>query len=466
MEAKASPISDIRPKNVGIVAIDIFFPRQYVTQEALEKHDQVSAGKYTIGLGQTELAFCSPCEDIYSVTLSAVSRFMEEHKLSYSDIGRLEVATETIIDHSKSIKTVLMQLFTESGNTDIEGVDCMNACYAGTNALFNSVAWVESSSWTQKYALVVAADIAEYAAGPARPTGGCGVVVMLVGPNAPLALEPGLRASHMEHVWDFYKPDPASPYPVVDGHYSNTCYLRALDTCYGRYADRFKAQTGQAFDLTQTAHVVFHAPYNKLVQKSFARLSYQDALRDAANPQSAAVLAPFKDVTKDESYTHTALEKAFVAASKDAYARQVGPSTLLPQRLGNMYTASLYAGLVSLVHNLQDKLAGQRVLLFSYGSGLASSMFSIRVTDDESTRSALRANAKASALSERLSTRTLRDPAFFNEIMSVREKLHKTLTFDPVAPSEGDLWSGSFYLIKKDEKGRRFYQRAATVVSA
>ena len=46
---------------------------------------------------------------------------MEKYQIPYSAIGRLEVATETILDHSKSVKTFLMQLFAESGNTDIEG---------------------------------------------------------------------------------------------------------------------------------------------------------------------------------------------------------------------------------------------------------------------------------------------------------------------------------------------------------
>lgn len=30
------------------------------------------------------------------------------------------------------------------GNTDVEGVTSYNACYGGSAALFNSVAWVES----------------------------------------------------------------------------------------------------------------------------------------------------------------------------------------------------------------------------------------------------------------------------------------------------------------------------------
>lgn len=141
----------------------------------------VSAGKHTIGLGQKNMSFVSDREDIYSLCLTAVSSFMKKNNISYNDIGRLEVASETISDHSKSIKTVLMQLFADSNNTDVEGIDSMNACYAGTNALFNSVDYVESSSWDGRYALVVAADIAEYSKGPARPTGGCGAVVMLVG---------------------------------------------------------------------------------------------------------------------------------------------------------------------------------------------------------------------------------------------------------------------------------------------
>jgi hydroxymethylglutaryl-CoA synthase len=51
---------------------------------------------------------------------------------------------------------------------------------------------------TQKYililgrlAIVVCADIAVYAAGNARPSGGAGAVAMLVGPNAPLVMEKG-----------------------------------------------------------------------------------------------------------------------------------------------------------------------------------------------------------------------------------------------------------------------------------
>ena len=50
--------------------------------------------------------------------------------------------------------------------------------------LFNAVNWVESRAWDGRLAVVVAADVAAYPAGPARPTSGCGAVAMLVGASA------------------------------------------------------------------------------------------------------------------------------------------------------------------------------------------------------------------------------------------------------------------------------------------
>ena len=41
-------------------------------------------------------------------------------------------------------------------------------------------------------AVVVMGDIAVYAKGSARPTGGAGACAVLIGPNAPIVFEPGL----------------------------------------------------------------------------------------------------------------------------------------------------------------------------------------------------------------------------------------------------------------------------------
>ena len=62
--------------------------------------------------------------------------------------------------------------------------------------------------------------IVVYDEGAARPTGGCGAIAMLIGPDAPLPIS-AKRHTHVEHAYDFYKPNLESEYPAVDGHLSN-----------------------------------------------------------------------------------------------------------------------------------------------------------------------------------------------------------------------------------------------------
>lgn len=109
------------PEDVGIVSMELVIPSLYVLQSDLEDFDKVSKGKYTIGLGQDKMGFCSDREDINSLCLTAVSRLVKNQGITYRDIGFLSVGTETIIDKSKSVKTVLMQLFHDSKNHDVEG---------------------------------------------------------------------------------------------------------------------------------------------------------------------------------------------------------------------------------------------------------------------------------------------------------------------------------------------------------
>lgn len=69
------------PRDVGVVAVEIYFPSQYVDQGELEVFDGVSKGKYTIGLGQLKMGFCDDREDIHSVCLTVVQNLMEKKKI-------------------------------------------------------------------------------------------------------------------------------------------------------------------------------------------------------------------------------------------------------------------------------------------------------------------------------------------------------------------------------------------------
>ncbi|XP_025069394.1 hydroxymethylglutaryl-CoA synthase, mitochondrial isoform X2 [Alligator sinensis] len=403
--------SDLWPKDVGILALEVYFPSQYVEQVELEKYDGVEAGKYTQGLGQRQMGFCSAHEDINSLCLTVVQRLVERSHLSWDSIGRLEVGTETIIDKSKAVKTVLMQLFQDSGNTDVEGIDTTNACYGGTASLFNAADWVESSSWDGRYALVVCGDIAVYATGNARPTGGAGAVAMLVGPNAPLALERGLRGTHMENAYDFYKPNLASEYPVVDGKLSIQCYFRALDQCYAVYRKKIQSQwqkegITKPFTMEDFQFIIFHTPFCKLVQKSVGRLLLND----------------------------------FLAAPK--------PDT----------ESGVYKGLQNFRCSAQQ-LAGSRIGAFSYGSGLAASLFSLQVSQDAAPGSPLdKLVSSLSDLQTRLDSRKCIPPEEFAQIMKLREDTHHLANHTPHG-SKDNLFPGTWYLQQIDDKYRRAYAR-------
>ncbi|CAK7313832.1 Hydroxymethylglutaryl-CoA synthase, cytoplasmic [Vulpes lagopus] len=64
-------------KDVGIAALEIYFPSQFVDQAELEKYGGVDAGKYIIGMGQAKMGFCTDREDINSLCLTVVQNLME-----------------------------------------------------------------------------------------------------------------------------------------------------------------------------------------------------------------------------------------------------------------------------------------------------------------------------------------------------------------------------------------------------
>nr|XP_026249381.1 hydroxymethylglutaryl-CoA synthase, cytoplasmic [Urocitellus parryii] len=387
------------PKDVGIVALEIYFPSQYVDQAELEKYDGVDAGKYTIGLGQARMGFCTDREDINSLCLTVVQNLMERNNLSYDCIGRLEVGTETIIDKSKSVKTNLMQLFEESGNTDIEGIDTTNACYGGTAAVFNAVNWIESSSF--------------------------------------------------------------------NGKLSIQCYLSALDRCYSVYRKKIHAQwqkegNDKDFTLNDFGFMIFHSPYCKLVQKSLARMMLNDFLNDQNRDKNTIYsgLEAFGDVKLEDTYFDRDVEKAFMKASSELFNQKTKASLLVSNQNGNMYTSSVYGSLASVLAQYSpQQLAGKRIGVFSYGSGLAATLYSLKVTQDATPGSALdKITASLCDLKSRLDSRTCVAPDVFAENMKLREDTHHLANYIPQC-SIDSLFEGTWYLVRVDEKYRRTYAR-------
>ena len=87
------------------------------------------------------------------------------------------------------------------------------------------------------------------------------------------------------------------------------------------------------------------------------------------------------------------------------------------EQCGNSYCGSLYAGLLSLITNKADELQGKRILMFSYGSGLAATLFSIRVEGD------VRPIKQITQVQARLESRQSITPIEFEQNLTKREEV-------------------------------------------
>ena len=199
----------------------------------------------------------------------------------------------------------------------------------------------------------------------------------------------------MANTYDFYKPKLDSEYPEVDGPLSITTYLSALDASYSRFREKTakayrKTENGNEdpksiFSLDTVDYPIFHSPYGKLVQKGHARLLYNDFLSAPNHPKFSTVPEPEKllGMAYKASLTDKSIEKQFVALAGAQHKAAVLPSMHCAKRCGNMYTASLYGGLASLISAVSpENLRNKRLSMFAYGSGCASSFYVIRVKGD------------------------------------------------------------------------------------
>ncbi|PKU67942.1 Hydroxymethylglutaryl-CoA synthase [Dendrobium catenatum] len=136
----------------------------------------------------------------------------------------------------------------------------------------------------------------------------------------------------------------------------------------------------------------------------------------------------------------------------------------MPKQVGNMYTASLYAALASVIHNKHDTLGGQRIVMFSYGSGLASSMFSFKLNDGQHPFS-LSNIASVLNVAEKLEARHEFPPKKFIETMQLME--HRYGAKDFVTTKDTSLLSrDTFYLTHVDSMYRRFYAKKGAAVTS
>jgi hydroxymethylglutaryl-CoA synthase len=327
---------------IGIDAIALAVPEGYLDLTDLAAARGVPAGKYVDGLGVSRMSVARHHEDPVALAATASRRLFATAGIEPSTIGLCVVGTETAVDHSKPVAAYLHRLLGLPQECRV--FEAKHACFGGTAGLLAALDWIAAGSARGRKALIVCTDIARYGlATPGEPTQGAGAVALVVSENPRLlALEVGVTGSYAQDVNDFWRPL-YSKEAVVDGHHSVQCYLDALSGAYRSW----KKESEAAGVTDAPVRRCYHVPYGKMAKKAHRQVMQ--------------------------------LEGKSEAEADASYAAEVATSLQLPSQVGNIYTGSLYLALASLLEAEAAELEGQRIGLFSYGSGCCAEYFAGRV---------------------------------------------------------------------------------------
>lgn len=315
---------------IGIDKIG-FATSQYVLKlQDLAEARGIDPEKLSKGLLLKELSIAPLTEDIVTLAASASDSILT--KQERQEIDMVIVATESGIDQSKAAAVFVhgllgIQPFARS-------FEIKEACYGATAALHYAKLHVENSPRSK--VLVIASDIAKYGIEtPGEPTQGAGSVAMLITQKPRIMAFNNDNVAQTRDIMDFWRPN-YSTTPYVNGVYSTQQYLDSLKTTWFEYQKRYQ------LTLDDFAAVCFHLPYPKLALKGLKKI----------------------------------MDKSLPQEKKDLLQKHFDQSILYSQKVGNIYTGSLFLGLLSLLENTDSLKAGDKIALYSYGSGAVAEFFS------------------------------------------------------------------------------------------
>jgi hydroxymethylglutaryl-CoA synthase len=325
---------------VGVSDIAIYVPPYYLPHDELAAAHGVPKEKYGIGLGNQRMAIIPDWEDVVTMAANAALQVMEKSGTEPEDIQQLVVCTESGIDHSKPVASFVQGLL--KIGTRCRVYEIKNACYGGTAGLVASIDRMSRTAKSPRKSLLIMTDIARYGFESAgEPTQGAGAVALLVEQNPRLcSIDTSLNGVFSKDVFDFWRPN-GHHVPIVDGKFSIECYFEALEGALLEFRSNAGIERGKLLDYLD--YVVYHMPFTNMAKKAHRRLveiEYGDS-----DPKR-----------QEEIYNRT-------------FRSKVAPGLTGAREVGNIYTGSVYMGLISLLENEREKTEGKRVGAFSYGSG-------------------------------------------------------------------------------------------------
>ena len=372
-----------------------------------------------------------PNHSVYTMAATAVIRLIDQYDVDPSRVKFLGLGTESSTDNSAGaiiVKGMVDQALEARGRAPIsrscEVPEFKHACLGGVYGMKGAIRHLALDG-AGSQAIVVCADIAEYARGSSgEPTQGAGAVAMLLEEDPKLAVVDliGSGSASDYRIMDFRKPmsrfcgqdrsesHQVQDYPVFNGKYSTTCYV---DETLHALNDMYEKRDLNAIEYLRSLRTVFmHRPYRRMPETGWA-VSYLFALsRGDAEDRAELASYCYETGVDPDDLCGEMLGKPAVATLADPenlnieaypltmavlrsfrasrhYRREIldkmalGSDTMLD--LGNLYTAALPAWMAAGFEQALDENsleAGEEVLTLGYGSGDAAEVIPFFMADD------------------------------------------------------------------------------------
>ncbi|MCT2882592.1 hydroxymethylglutaryl-CoA synthase [Lentilactobacillus buchneri] len=312
---------------IGIDKMGFFTSDYYLDMADLANARGEDPNKYLIGIGQKNQAVIPPTQDVVTMAANAAAKILSDDDKQAIDM--VIFGTETGVDNSKSAAIYVQSLLGISNSA--RSFEIKQACYGGTAGV--QMAFDHIAMHLESKVLVLAADIARYGIGTAgEVTQGGGAIAMLMSQDPKILALDNQSAFYSENIMDFWRPFYRRD-AIVDGHYSTDIYIDFFNQTFKDYSAKYQRT------LSDFSAMAFHLPFTKMGLKAL-----RTVIDDGAHSQQ--LLKEF-----DHSKKYNAL-------------------------VGNLYTGSLYLSLLSLLANSKTLQPGDRIGLFSYGSGAQGEFYS------------------------------------------------------------------------------------------
>ncbi len=279
-----------------------------------------------------------PWEDPVTMAVNAALPLLTEE--DRRSIELLIVGTESGVDQEKPMSTWIHRYLGLSPHC--RNFELKHACYSGTAGVQLAAAFLASgAAGPRGKALVITSDQSRMHLGkPYEFVMGAGAAAMLVSRDPQLLeLELGKSGVHTSEVSDLTRP--TSRVETGNSETSLLSYLEALDGALGAYLER----VGEPIGYDHFAANIYHIPFGGLTLRA-----------------TRAALRRFGDATKAEA--------------RALWERKTLPSLAYARRMGGTYASSTFIGLLALLDGCPELRPGDRLGVFSYGSGCCSEFYS------------------------------------------------------------------------------------------